>query len=624
MLLAGPLVDCRADDSTREPPPASSIDAEIAQHIENLGHPSYAVRSRARYELTQLGLLAMDAIREAESSTDTEIAFAARYLMSTLEIRWAEETDPGEVREVLSDYNDLNSDERRNRMDRLANLAEPMAKVALARLARFEQSEWLSRWAAILAMRVTSDSEPLAPKYLERIRETLGSSQRVGVQWLRQYCLDVERQQFDADAWRTLLDNERRPVETNAVGEQYDPALLVELYRVSAARCLAYDDRPQALRLASEALDKVVARRQELLDSVRWALNIGLHEIVLELQQREPQRFAAEAELMYGVAEAYLQREEPAAAEASRLAALEINALPPPDSEAAEEMPAEQRERLAVRHRELAKDLQLRGLFAWAEGEYRHVIDRLPIDSMPAALNRSDLVEVLDYQRRHAEIVELLEPLVERLRKDRIFRSRFQSAYWQSADGLASLLEYHRGLAAEGEAARQALRMALTYSRDDADVLIAMHRLPGDAEWRDEVRREIERASRHFLREIALLEESLRRDPQNERVRLRLAVSCNQYAWLVGNTFGEVANALRISHRSLDLMPENPAFLDTLARCYYAAGDLEQAIQYQRRAIRLEPHVPPMREQLQMFLEAQSESQEEAAARRDAGGPDDQ
>lgn len=600
-------VELRADDPP-SPVVERSLDEVIQGHIENLGHPSYAVRSRARYELERLGLIAMDAIRAAEESADTEIAFAARFLMSSLEVQWARETDPAEVREILRDYDDLGTDERRNCVDRLGNLADPMAKVVLARLARFERSMWLSRWAAITAMRVQKDVAPLDTSHLGKMRETLGDSDRVAVRWLLQYCDDTERQQIDAGAWKALIAEESRRVEVAGAGEATDPTLLVELYRVCAARCLGYEEREQALMFASEALDNVLARRQELLEAVRWALNVGLHEVVLQLRERQSARFETEAELMYGVAEAYRQRGEDELAETSRLAALEINALPLLESDEAEAMAADVRERLAIRHRELAKELQLRGLFAWAEGEYRHVIDRLPVDALPSALNRSDLVEVLDYQSRHADIVDLLEPLVDRLRKDRIFRSRFQSSYWQSADGLSSLLEYHRGLSAEGDTAREALKLALTYSRDDADVLIAMHRQSGDGNWREYVNQQIERASRGFLRDIAQLEESLRRDPQNERVRLRLAVSCNQYAWLVSNTFGETANALRVSMRSLDLMPDNPAFLDTLARCYYAAGKLDRAIEYQRRAIRLDPHVPPMQTQLDAYLEEQQQT----------------
>jgi tetratricopeptide (TPR) repeat protein len=38
-----------------------------------------------------------------------------------------------------------------------------------------------------------------------------------------------------------------------------------------------------------------------------------------------------------------------------------------------------------------------------------------------------------------------------------------------------------------------------------------------------------------------------------------------------------------------------------LGRCYYAVGDYENAIKYQRRAVELEPFAMSMKRQLQLF-----------------------
>ena len=59
--------------------------------------------------------------------------------------------------------------------------------------------------------------------------------------------------------------------------------------------------------------------------------------------------------------------------------------------------------------------------------------------------------------------------------------------------------------------------------------------------------------------------------------------------------------ALRASRRSLELSPDNAAYLDTLGRCYYALGDLENAIRFQSRAVQLEPSTQQIRRQLEFF-----------------------
>ena len=51
----------------------------------------------------------------------------------------------------------------------------------------------------------------------------------------------------------------------------------------------------------------------------------------------------------------------------------------------------------------------------------------------------------------------------------------------------------------------------------------------------------------------------------------------NQLAWLVGNTEGDFDEALRFSLKSLELKPDEGGFYDTLARVYFAKGDVENA-----------------------------------------------
>lgn len=81
---------------------------------------------------------------------------------------------------------------------------------------------------------------------------------------------------------------------------------------------------------------------------------------------------------------------------------------------------------------------------------------------------------------------------------------------------------------------------------------------------------------------------------------------CNQLAWLVGNTFGDYDEAVRLSQRSLEIRPDYAGYLDTLGRCYYAKGDFENAIKYQSQAVKLDPHSGQIQRQLALFKKEQA------------------
>ena len=75
----------------------------------------------------------------------------------------------------------------------------------------------------------------------------------------------------------------------------------------------------------------------------------------------------------------------------------------------------------------------------------------------------------------------------------------------------------------------------------------------------------------------------------------------NQLAWLVGNTEGNYQEALECSLKSLELRPNTSAYLDTLGRCYYGAGDVANAVKYQSQAVALNPDSGQIRRQLEFF-----------------------
>ena len=83
----------------------------------------------------------------------------------------------------------------------------------------------------------------------------------------------------------------------------------------------------------------------------------------------------------------------------------------------------------------------------------------------------------------------------------------------------------------------------------------------------------------------------------------------------MGNTFGEqdpqlAEEAIRNSLKSLKLKPDAAGYLDTLGRCYYAKGDLENAIRFQKEAARLHPHSGLIRGQLEFFEETRKQNEQ--------------
>jgi tetratricopeptide (TPR) repeat protein len=135
------------------------------------------------------------------------------------------------------------------------------------------------------------------------------------------------------------------------------------------------------------------------------------------------------------------------------------------------------------------------------------------------------------------------------------------------------------------------LKAAMAEDPTDADVLIALYRLPDlPPDLRDETMRLIRLAADEFRSQIQAAPEE--------------PLAYNQLAWLLANTDGDKMEALQASKKSLELKPNTAAYLDTLGRCYYALGDYANAVKYQRQAVALDPDSGLMRKQLALFEEA--------------------
>ena len=216
---------------------------------------------------------------------------------------------------------------------------------------------------------------------------------------------------------------------------------------------------------------------------------------------------------------------------------------------------------------------------------------------------------------RHKEAADTLDPVVKAVQGESNtgqLYARLREYYKElpTPDAIAARFHFYRAEQFQAEKdlnrARGELDLAINFDPTDADVLISMYRIPeADQKWRDSVRRRIGQLTDQFQQEID-------QDPSDSS-------PYNQWAWLVSNTEGDFQKAIRYSHRSLELNANGESgeasFLDTLARCYYAAGDYENAVKYERQALERMNYMQVMQRQMKLF--------EDALAKKKAEGNSD-
>jgi tetratricopeptide (TPR) repeat protein len=135
---------------------------------------------------------------------------------------------------------------------------------------------------------------------------------------------------------------------------------------------------------------------------------------------------------------------------------------------------------------------------------------------------------------------------------------------------------------------RELLERSVAINDRDVDALIALYRLePATPDERAAAAERVQNALRRIENEIDALPD----DPNGY----------NEYAWLVSNTEGDLEKATRFSRLSLEKSFDTASYLDTLAHCHAAAGNLRQAVRTQSLALRLEPHSRMILQNLMRF-----------------------
>jgi tetratricopeptide (TPR) repeat protein len=354
------------------------------------------------------------------------------------------------------------------------------------------------------------------------------------------------------------------------------------------------------MRRTVELLD---GTRPQLLETVDWLMQREAWNVVDETAKRFAAQFDGDAVLLYRLAESQHKQGQAEQAEALALRALELQGADP-DS-----------------HVITAVSLQGRGMFAWAEREYQHVMSVEKIGSLSDLRARFLLSEMQHDIGDDSKAAEVLRKAVDAMDADPAVLETVENRFGRDPGSIRSRMHYFyaRRALESGDRVKHVEHLQEGVKNDptDADVLIAMYRVPQpDAEFRKLTIDRIDAAVGKFRTEVK--EFQLEADgAQSEALRAwanrQLATSYNQLAWLVGNTEGDFDEAVQSSHRSLELRPDTGGYYDTLGRCYFArsraaksADDLEKAIKYQRKAVELEPFSGQIRRQLAEFEQAQA------------------
>jgi tetratricopeptide (TPR) repeat protein len=584
LALIGPAASVRADEPDLEGHRA--LAAKVEQLITDLGADQFARRENAQAALKQLGLIAFDALIDAQRHPDIEVALRARYLVRSLPIRWARDTDPRRVKGFLATYATQNRADRLNRMQQLAALSNSSGIEALCRLVRFETDHLLSKEAALLAINhVVSEDATFRKELADRIRATIELSNRTGAGWMLTYAQTLVSAEDTVDQWQRIVDAEFDNLAR--FPESTDRDIVRDLLRWQAVLLRQMGRRDGSLSVIRRTLNLMEGDREEIFDFVDWSLEFEAWNMIEEIARQFPIEFNKEADLVYRLAEARRKRgEEPLAQEtAARALAMQT--------------------KLLERHTVTALTLRNRLMYDWSENEFRLVINNRETENRITLDSRFLLGDMLFDLKRVKEAAEVVQGAVDAVDKDpRLLQQLQQSG--RSTAVMRGTAAYYQAMhfGSIGDSAQQIefLDKAIALQPTQPDYLIAMFRVEeADEAWREATLKRIQIATERLRDNIRIAEQTRNFDKSDNDALV--AVQLNELAWLISNTVGDYREALRCSRKSLELAPGSGANLDTLGRCYYAVGDLENAVMTQEMAVEESPYYQQIHRQLKFFKE---------------------
>jgi tetratricopeptide (TPR) repeat protein len=410
-LVLAAAVRCEAADE----PNAANVSADeqhVGQLIAQLGDPQFAVRQRAQQELVKLGFDAFDALSDAESSDDPEIAMQAAYLVRLLRAEWTREGDPRQIQQILKDYDLQNDDRRLLRIRQLAELPNDEGLEWLCRLVRFEKSPLLSKQAALAVIAQAAQADAAAwSRRAATITRNLQYGRRPAARWLLAY---VQAQSDPAGAlekWSALVDIERKTLDEHP--QETSGQVVLELLR----RKIDLLDRLGRSEETAEVMRQMVLCERgdsaSLTELIEWLVKRKAWSAIDEAATRFAASFELDALLMYTLCEARLAQGNRELAEQTAQKALKLSGDSPQE------------------HAALVDRLVERGMVEWADRELRQIIGLGPPGTATDVRARRFLGDSLHDRRRDLEAAEVLKDLMDAADKDPSVMQRIRASRQQ-------------------------------------------------------------------------------------------------------------------------------------------------------------------------------------------------
>ncbi|QDT01025.1 tetratricopeptide repeat protein [Adhaeretor mobilis] len=573
-------------------PSTEELDALISQ----LGDDEYHVREAAEQQLLQLGHEAFDQLKQNERHRDLEIASRVSYILHKLQVDWLRDDDPTEVRRILARYNELNQEERRLRIEQLVALPEAAGAPAIARVARFEASPEIARLAALQL----TDMDPAALKQAEqRVLQECGTSKRTPIEWIRLIFVELNSPAETVARWAAFIESEIELVATEGQDKtSSDIVYLLLDHELKLCNRLELLDETTASLVRSVELTSLTAagspqlqRTRGLIYAIDWITENERWDVLEQFESRFEKEICKERLVLYYLANAYGKQGKGDAAETTATKAWDL-------------IDDDDEQRVA-----LGGALQELGRLDWAKREWRYVIDGFAEIDPLAMSARQSLALWLHDSGNDREAADLLAASCDALDKNPGEKKKLHRTYLEHGnEPLAAFYAqrlyyeacYYQSLEDYKNQAKKLEQAAAAYE-DNADILIAMYHAQGsDEDYRKRTLARIRRVSRK----------------QQELIDSypHIAGLYNQWAWLIGNTEGDYQKAIAYSQKSLELSPGEAGFQDTLAHCYFTAGNYEKAVEFQRLAVAGQPYVQVMQRKLVQF-------EKELEKRREKGLP---
>lgn len=587
--------------------PDRAESAALSAELQQLDSVYPAQRDWAWHQLRQRGLQAFESLWEAQKIAAPDPRARMESLLLDLEGAWIRQFKNPDVRILLNRLPDFPSAEQRIRLRLAAARLAPADVPELIWICRFDLDDSLARLAIEclldrMSQLDSAESHALRGPILERC----GSSQRTPIRLIRcllqtpriesdslAACVQAELEQLNSDdrlaadaSWDLLLAIDRfvRSSRSTDTGQERHLQQLIlacpaERLTQLIEHVLVYGDRPDQM-----ALDARLERECSDLGPREW---LGRAELALSLGEvSRSQEFLARAI---------------ESVQASPTALLELGVL-----------------------------AQQSGSEALATALFQNV---LQLDSAAPEQKRQArmfLAELLNRGQSFQEAADCLAVLFlnptesssaggegensdrrTALQSGANSRSRAKSA---RASGPTSAQLRGRWAFFNAEAARQAgdspaqcawICQGLLSDPQSSDLLIAGLRAgPPDSDLRRLVNRLTDRRCQELLDRIRGLEQRTQSTPRNDeayRWNQLLATELNRLAWLMACTRRSPRQAIELATQALSIDPENVHYLDTLARCQFAAGNVGLARKYARSALRLSPRSAYLQTNLQLY-----------------------